>query len=75
MTDGEWRKVTPREWRYERPYPNRWVPEAAHVVLRRKGEWALYVNGVFIGTFSSWEEARDAAPMMLSLHGYNAQNI
>ena len=71
MTNDQWAKINPREWRYTNDASGGWVPDSAHIVLRGKEDWALYINANFIGTFPTWKEARDVTPMMLALHGFN----
>jgi len=71
VTNDQWAKVSPREWRYTHNDSGRWVPDNAHIVLRGRRAWALYINANLIGTFDTWEEARDVTPMMLALHGFN----
>jgi len=74
MNDALWTRVTPRQWQYvdtdsgwapER----RWMPPTAQIIMSSPIEWCFYINAIYIATFPSWEEARDATPMLLKLHG------
>jgi hypothetical protein len=69
MNDDLWRRVTPRQWNYTYSDPNRWMPNTVQIIMHTPFEWAFHVNAIYIATFPSWEEARDATPMLLKLHG------
>jgi len=69
MNDDLWARVTPRQWHYVGNAPNKWMPDTAQIVMSSPIEWCFYINAVYIATFNSWEEARDATPMLLKLHG------
>ena len=69
MNDNLWTKVTPRQWNYVDNDPNKWMPDTAQIIVRAPNEWAFHINAIYIATFPSWEEARDATPMLLKLHG------
>jgi len=69
MNDDLWTRVTPRQWRYTGNDPNKWIPDTAQIIMSNPIEWCFYINAIYIATFPSWEEARDATPMLLKLHG------
>lgn len=69
MNDDLWARVTPRQWHYVGNAPNKWMPDTAQIVMSSPIEWCFYINAIYIATFNSWEEARDATPMLLKLHG------
>jgi hypothetical protein len=74
MNDGDWQNVGKGMWAYVDTDISRWLSNRADIVVHGKGEWSLFINRQHIGTFSSWEEARDATPMMIKLHGYESQS-
>lgn len=75
MNDDLWHNTGKGEWQYvDIDDPPRWMRDTAQIVVHGKGEWNLFINRQHIGTFSSWEEARDATPMMIKLHGYESQS-
>lgn len=69
MNDGDWQNVGKGMWAYVDTDINRWLSNRADIVVHGKEEWHLFINRQHIATFPSWEEARDATPMLLKLHG------
>jgi hypothetical protein len=65
MTDDQWVRMNPREflWVSDQREINCMVISAL-----APNAWRLTLNDRFIATFCSWEDARDAAPMLFSLH-------
>jgi hypothetical protein len=74
MTDESWTRLGPSHWQFSGNKPYTWRSDTADIYHHSKANWALYINGVRIASFNTWEEARDATPMMLKLHGYESQS-
>lgn len=64
-----WVKVSPTHFNKSFSSPARFFPTSVDIVIKRKGEWKLYVNGNYIASFNTWDEAAGAAPMLFKLHG------
>ena len=64
-----WMKVSPTHFTKVLHNPARFFPTSVDIVIKRKGEWEMYINRNYIATFNSWEEAEGAAPMLFKLHG------
>lgn len=74
MSDELWAKTRSGSWMFSHQHPNMWTTDMAEIQCTAPHQWHLFINRQHIGTFSSWEEARDATPMMLKLHGYESQS-
>lgn len=74
MNDDEWvANGGQRSWIYYASFvPGRWMRDIATITVVGKDEWQLHVNHTHVATFNSWDEARDATPMMIALHGRGA---
>jgi hypothetical protein len=70
MNNELWGIAGKGKWRYTRHEPNTYRWDEALITCTAAQEWHLFINRHHVGTFNSWEEARDATPMMISLHGY-----
>lgn len=70
MNDLDWVSAGKGTWRYVVSDPNTYRWDEALIQVRGEGQWFLYINRQHIGTFNTWAEARDATPMMISLHGF-----
>jgi hypothetical protein len=68
MDNSLWKLVERGIWQYTRQGP-RWVIDTARIIVRSHDQWQLYINNTYIATFDSWVAARDATPMMITLHG------
>lgn len=66
--DEAWEKVTPRHWRITHKNPARFFYDTISISVADSRDWQLFVNGNYIATFPSWEEASQAAPMLYQLH-------
>ena len=74
MNDDDWQPDGKARWKYLDFSRNRWRPDWATITCVGPGIWHLFINTQHIATFNSWEEARDATPMMLKLHGYESES-
>ncbi len=74
MNDLDWVSVGKGTWRYSHQTPGSWRINEATIQVRGDGDWRLFINYKYLSTFTTWEEARDATPMMLKLHGYESQS-
>lgn len=65
MNDDQWVRMNPREFLWA---PNQRGVHYMVISALAPNAWRLTLNDRFIATFCSWEEARDAAPMLFTLH-------
>ena len=71
MSDKDWGPHGKGGWIYT-TYGHGHQYNTAIIQIRKPNEWNLFINSQHIATFTTWEEARDATPMMLQLHGYES---
>lgn len=74
MNNDAWAKTRSGSWMCNHQGQNKWMTDCAEIQCTAPHAWHLFVNRTYIATFSSWEEARDATPMMISLHGYESKS-
>lgn len=70
MNDEDWSLFGKGRWYYINRDPRGLAQDVAQIVCAGDTEWQLFINHQPIAAFNSWEEARDATPMMISIHGY-----
>lgn len=70
MNDEDWNNCGKGRWQYIHKGLSTWFLDEAQIICTRRDQWQLFINRQYIGAFTSWEEARDATPMMISIHGY-----
>lgn len=74
MNNEVWNSAGKGKWQYIHMETGTWRADEALIQVRGEGQWFLYINRQHIGTFNTWEEARDATPMMLTLHRYKDES-
>ena len=68
---GEWHKVNPRVWDRHIDHPDLTFPDYLWLAINeRTKEWDLSINGNYIASFKTFDEADLASPMLVKLHGY-----
>lgn len=70
MNNDEWHKTQQGMWVYSHNEPGKWVTDMAVIQCTARQQWHLFINRNHVATFNTWDEARDATPMMISLHGH-----
>ena len=74
MNDEAWGRSTKGRWEHLHFDQANMTMNVAAIHCMGQRDWILFINQRYIGTFDTWEEARDATPMMLSLHGYKDES-
>lgn len=74
MNDDLWHSAGKGKWQYVDINSQRWMRDTAQITTTGPGTWHLFINRTYVATFNTWEEARDATPMMIKLHGYESQS-
>ena len=67
-SDDAWEAISPRHWRIMRASPASFFRSYIDIYAAGRHSWDVHVNGSYIATFPSWEEASQAAPMLFQLH-------
>lgn len=68
---GKWHKVNPRVWDMQIGSPDLAYPDYLWLAINeRTKEWDLSINGHYIASFKTFDEADSASPMLVKLHGY-----